>query len=48
MRKLLFLAAAVCVAALPARVDAQFFSDSFDTYATNSTIAGQGGWAIFA
>jgi hypothetical protein len=44
MRKLLFLAAAVCVAALPARVDAQFFTDSFDTYATNSTIAGQGGW----
>jgi len=45
MRKLWFLAAAVCVVgALPARVDAQFFSDSFDTYVTGSTIAGQGGW----
>ena len=45
MRKLLFLAVAVCVvAALPARVDAQFFTDSFDTYVTGSNIAGQGGW----
>jgi hypothetical protein len=44
MRKLWFLAAALCVVALPGRADAQFFSDSFDTYATNSTIAGQGGW----
>jgi len=44
MRKLWFLAVAVCAFALPARVDAQFFSDSFDTYATGSTIAGQGGW----
>ena len=43
MRKLWFLAAAVwIVSALPAH--AQFFSDSFDTYATGSTIAGQGGW----
>jgi hypothetical protein len=51
MRKLWFLAVAVCVVALPARVDAQqgategvFFQDSFDTYVTGSTIAGQGGW----
>lgn len=38
------VAAAVCVAALPARVEAQFFNETFDTYATGSTIAGQGGW----
>ena len=44
MRKLWFLAVAVWAVSLPARVDAQFFSDSFDTYATGSTIAGQGGW----
>ena len=44
MRKLWFLAVAVWAVSLPARVDAQFFSDSFDTYPTGSTIAGQGGW----
>jgi hypothetical protein len=47
MRKLWFLALAVWVVALPARVDAQdgqFFLDTFDTYATGSTIGGQGGW----
>jgi hypothetical protein len=44
MRKLWFLAVAVGVVALPARVDAQFFVDNFDTYAAGSTIGGQGGW----
>jgi hypothetical protein len=48
MRKLWFLAVAVSAFALPAPVNAQsfgiFFTDSFDTYATGSTIAGQGGW----
>jgi hypothetical protein len=44
MRKLWFLAVAVWAVSLPARVDAQFFTDSFDTYVTGSTIAGQGGW----
>ena len=44
MRKLWFLAVAVWVVALPARVDAQFFFDNFDSYATGSTICGQGGW----
>jgi hypothetical protein len=47
MRKLWFLAVAVCAFA-PAQVNAQsfgiFFQDGFDTYATGSTIAGQGGW----
>ena len=41
---ILAAAAAVCVAALPARVEAQFFNEHFDTYATGSMIAGQGGW----
>ena len=44
MNKLWVLAGLLCVAAVPARVDAQFFYDSFDTYVTGSTIAGQGGW----
>ena len=44
MRKRWFLAVAVWAVALPARVDAQFFTDSFDTYVTGSNIAGQGGW----
>lgn len=44
MRKLWFLAVAVWAVALPARVDAQFFVDNFDTYAAGSTIGGQGGW----
>ena len=48
MRKLWFLAV-VCAFAIPAQVNAAvqggiFFTDSFDTYATGSTIAGQGGW----
>jgi hypothetical protein len=44
MRKLWFLAVAVWIVALPARVDAQFFEENFDTYAAGSTIGGQGGW----
>jgi hypothetical protein len=44
MSKLWILPVLVLVAAVPARVDAQFFDEHFDTYATGSTIAGQGGW----
>jgi hypothetical protein len=33
-----------CLVALPGTVQAQFFSDNFDSYAAGSTIAGQGGW----
>jgi len=34
--------------ALPATVQAQVFSDNFDSYAAGSTIAGQGGWETWA
>ena len=34
----------LCWAALPATVEAQFFADSFDSYAGFSFSAGQGGW----
>jgi len=46
MSKFWFVAVAVlvCAAALPARVDAQFFNERFDTYTAGSPIAGQGGW----
>lgn len=44
MRKSLILAAGLLMAVLPATVEAQFFSDNFDSYATFSFIAGQGGW----
>jgi len=44
MNKLWFLAVVVWMAALPARVDAQFFNERFDTYANGSNIAPQGGW----
>jgi hypothetical protein len=44
MRGLWVLAVASLVAALPSPVQAQFFTDGFDTYANGSTIAGQGGW----
>jgi hypothetical protein len=44
MSKLWILAVVSCVMALPARVEAQFFHETFDTYVTGSTIAGQGGW----
>jgi hypothetical protein len=44
MKGLWALAAVSIVAAVPATVEAQFFSDNFDTYANGSTIAGQGGW----
>ena len=48
MSKLWFFAAVVVwVAALPARVDAQFFDERFDTYVTGSTISGQGGWTTW-
>jgi hypothetical protein len=38
------LAAVSLVAAAPATLEAQFFTDNFDAYVTGSTIAGQGGW----
>lgn len=44
MKGLWALAAVSLVAAVPATVEAQFFSDNFDAYANGSTIAGQGGW----
>ena len=44
MTRFWILAVGLLVAALPATVEAQFFSDNFDSYATSSTIAGQGGW----
>lgn len=44
MRKLWFLGVGVWLLALPARVDAQFFDEKFDTYTAGSMIAGQGGW----
>jgi hypothetical protein len=44
MKGLWALAVVSLVAAAPATVEAQFFSDGFDTYAAGSTIAGQGGW----
>jgi hypothetical protein len=47
MRKLWFLAVVVWLAAVPARVDAQFFSDNFDSYVTGSQLAGQGGWELW-
>lgn len=55
MRKLWFLAVAVCLIALPASVDAQglkssqgaFFFDPFDSYATGSQLGGQGGWEMW-
>jgi hypothetical protein len=51
MRKLLFLAVAVCAIALPASAlaasEGAFFTDSFDTYVTGSQIAGQGGWVTW-
>jgi hypothetical protein len=42
MKGLWALAVVSLVAAAPA--EAQFFTDNFDTYATGSTIMGQGGW----
>jgi hypothetical protein len=33
-----------CLSVLPGVVEAQFFFDDFDSYASGSTIAGQGGW----
>jgi hypothetical protein len=47
MRKLWSLAVVVWLAALPARVDAQFFFDPFDSYITGSNIGGQGGWELW-
>jgi hypothetical protein len=44
MRGLCLLAVGLLVAVLPAPVQAQLLSDGFDTYATGSNIAGQGGW----
>ncbi len=44
MKKSLILPVGLLMAALPATVEAQFFSDNFDSYATGSSIAGQGGW----
>ena len=44
MSKLWILAVVFFVMALPARVDAQFFFETFDSYVPGSMIAGQGGW----
>jgi hypothetical protein len=44
MKGLWALAAVSFVAAAPATLEAQFFTDNFDAYLTGSTIAGQGGW----
>lgn len=44
MRGLWVLAAVSLVASAPVTVEAQFFFDTFDTYANGSPIAGQGGW----
>lgn len=44
MKGLWALAAVSLLAAAPATVEAQFFTERFDTYANGSTIAGQGGW----
>jgi hypothetical protein len=44
MRGFCVSALVLLAAALPATVQAQFFSDGFDSYVTGSTIAGQGGW----
>ena len=46
--KALWVAAAVAfVAAAPATLEAQFFSDGFDTYVAGSLIGGQGGWELW-
>jgi hypothetical protein len=37
-------AVSLVAAAAPATVEAQFFTERFDTYLAGSTIAGQGGW----
>ncbi len=42
------VAFALSLMAAPGVVQAQFFSDSFDSYAAGSTIAGQGGWETWA
>jgi hypothetical protein len=47
MSKRWFLAVLVSLAALPARVDAQFFFDNFDSYVAGSQLAGQGGWELW-
>ena len=44
MKGLWALAAVSLVAAAPATVEAQFFTENFDSYVAGSTIAGQGGW----
>src|SRR5262245_51882650 len=44
MRGLSILAVILCAAAMPARVEAQFFFEDFDSYTAGSSIAGQGGW----
>lgn len=44
MKGLWALAAVSLVAAAPATLEAQFFTDNFDAYLAGSTIAGQGGW----
>jgi hypothetical protein len=44
MKGLWALAAVSLVAAAPATLEAQFFTDGFDTYLAGSTIGGQGGW----
>lgn len=47
MKSIGTLLAATLFAALPFTAEAQFFSDNFDSYATGSTIMGQGGWTTW-
>jgi hypothetical protein len=44
MKRLSVLGVVLCGAVLPASVEAQFFTENFDSYVAGSTIAGQGGW----
>lgn len=44
MKGLWALGVVALFAAAPSTLEAQFFSDNFDTYVAGSTIAGQGGW----
>jgi hypothetical protein len=47
MKGLWAIAAVTLVAAAPATVEAQFFSENFDSYLAGSQIGGQGGWELW-
>lgn len=47
MKSIRMLLAASLWAVLPLTLQAQAFSDNFDSYATGSTIMGQGGWTTW-